>query len=123
MCDDKRLSVSSSATLEAGLQYCRKQQRPDGSWEGLELLFLHGFVSVHILKSNLKQSIVKLNVLLVSGPGLCVSPTASGSAWRPSPVWVTSTRKGEIHRWGLVLMNIIKETITCVSLIFAAMML
>lgn len=63
MCDDKRLSVSSSATLEAGLQYCRKQQRPDGSWEGLELLFLHGFVSVHILKSNLKQPVVKLIVL------------------------------------------------------------
>lgn len=36
----KVFTFSVSSTLKEGLEYCRRLQRPDGSWEGCDNVFL-----------------------------------------------------------------------------------
>lgn len=80
-------SSSSSSTLKEALEYCRNLQRPDGSWEGCASIF---FVFFIFTLTNTYRAWTPLCPRL--GPGVCVSPTASGLASKPLRVWVTSTR-------------------------------
>lgn len=81
---------SVSATLKDGLDYCRRLQRPDGSWEGCDHVF-SGMPATHLLTINVKIK----HLCSRSGPGGCVSRTASGLASKPLHAWVTSTRTGK----------------------------
>lgn len=84
------ISFSVSSTLKEGLDYCRRLQRPDGSWEGCDSVFPGN--ACHTPADHKCQT---KHLCSRSGPGGCVSRMASGLALKPLHVWVTSTRTGK----------------------------
>lgn len=97
-----------SSTLKDGLEYCRKLQRSDGSWEGWDDLFFFTIWYAAWCTAH-RSCVIQTCLCSRSGPGVCASPTASGLALKPLLVWVMSTRMSTTSKH-LLLIKLFKDS-------------